>query len=277
MTSPKVSVIIPTYNRGYIIDRAIESVQTQSYQNIELIVIDDGSTDNTQDILSKYDLISLKTKNSGVSAARNIGIEISSGDYICFLDSDDEWLSSKVEKQIDFLSQNDQFKWVHSDEIWIRNGKRVNQMKKHKKGGGDQFIPSLSLCLISPSTVMLHKSLLYIVKFDENYTVCEDYDLWLRLLLDNPIGFIDEPLINKYGGHEDQLSRRFFAMDFWRVQTLSNLLEKLEGERLEKCCQIGLQKCQVLIKGYRKHNNLENLDFIISQERLFQEHLQRLP
>lgn len=277
MISPKVSVIIPTHNRAYIIERAIKSVKSQSYENIELIVVDDGSDDQTQEILSQYELINLKQKNLGVSAARNAGIEICSGELICFLDSDDEWLDNKLEEQVQFLQQNPEYKWVHSDEIWIRNGKRVNQMKKHQKGGGDQFLPSLSLCLVSPSTVMLDRSLLDIHKFDEEYTVCEDYDLWLRLLIEHSIGYIDKPLIKKYGGHDDQLSRRFFAMDYWRVRTLARLLDRLDGERLQKSCEVGLQKCQVLINGYKKHNNLENLEFIISQERLFQEHLQRLP
>ena len=282
MSSPLISVIIPTYNRGYILGRAIDSVLAQTYKHFELIIVDDGSTDNTQEILESYKLansevIILNQENAGVSASRNRAIEMARGEYICFLDSDDEWLPYKLEEQVAFLKINPEYLWVHADEIWIRNGKRVNQMKKHKKGGGDQFLPSLHLCLVSPSTVMIHRNLLEKEKFKEDFIVCEDYDLWLRLLLDHPIGFIEKPLINKYGGHEDQLSRRYFAMDYWRVRSLASLLPRLYEQRLLEACEVGLKKSQILLAGYLKHQNTQHLSFIETQARLFQEHLQRHP
>lgn len=279
MNSPLVSVIIPTYNRGYIIERAIKSVLSQSYKNFELIVVDDGSTDDTKFRLENYPMKYLHQENRGVSHARNRGLEVANGEYICFLDSDDEWLESKLDKQVRFFIDNPNMKWVHTEEIWIRNGKRVNQMKKHQKSGGDQFIPSLNLCLIGASTVMMQKEVLVEQKgFNKDYIVCEDYDLWLRLLLSYEVGFIEKPLIHKYGGHEDQLSLKYFAMDYWRVRTLSELLgSELSEQRLRAVCEVGARKAKRLIQGYRKHNNLEHLDFIERQLYLFQEHLQRLP
>lgn len=266
MNSPLVSVIIPTYNRWPVLKRAVESVLNQSFKDFELIVVDDGSTDETAGELKENSHLQyFFQENKGVSAARNLGVKKSQGKYISFLDSDDEWLSHKLEKQMAFLKTRPDFRWVHGEEIWIRNGVRVNPMKKHQKGGGDQFSRSLSLCLISPSTVLMEKSLFWEnAGFDEAYPVCEDYDLWLKMLRKNPIGFVKTPLIYKYGGHEDQLSRKFFAMDFWRVKTLVQLLTKqdLKKEQQEELVQVALKKCSILIKGYKKHQNLTNLETV---------------
>ena len=212
--NPLISVVIPTFNRRTFLERAIESVEKQVYKNFEIIVVDDGSTDETSSFLklSQHKSIHL-TQNSGVSYARNKGVESAQGDYICFLDSDDYWLPHKLQLQTELINK-DKLRWGHGEEIWVRNGVRVNQKLKHKKGGGDQFIPSLSLCLISPSTVMIEKELfLEHGGFGEKFTVCEDYDLWLRLLIDNPVSFVDTPVIEKHAGHADQLSYKYFAMD----------------------------------------------------------------
>lgn len=260
---PKISVVIPTFNRAETIERAIDSVLNQTYNNFELLVVDDGSTDETEDIISNYpDIKYLKQENSGVASARNLGIKNSTGDYIAFLDSDDEWIPDKLLKQINFFDAHPEFEWVHSNEIWIRLGSELKQLKKHRKGGGDQFIPSLDLCLISPSCVLIKKEILSNTLFREDFEVCEDYDLWLRLLLNFPIGFIEEPLVHKYGGHADQLSTKFFAMDSYRIKTIHWILTNanIKGERLESAQEVFNQKHSVLLKGAIKHNNKKLLE-----------------
>ncbi len=264
--SPLVSVIIPTFNRSYVIAKAINSVLNQQYKNIELIVIDDGSVDQTNELMrSDFSNIHyIKTDNNGVSAARNLGVTHANGKYIAFLDSDDEWMPKKVEKQVDFLESGN-LRWVHGEERWIRNGVRVNQKKIHQKAGGDIFNRSLHLCLISPSTVMMEKKL-FIESggFDEGFIVCEDFDLWLRLLINHEIGFISDELICKYGGHEDQLSAKFKAMDEYRIMAYEKLVQmkQLGPTRLNELKKVALRKCDILIVGYTKHGHIEKADNI---------------
>ncbi len=227
-----VSVIVPVYNREKELERALNSIFNQTYPFYEVIVIDDGSKLNLKKIITKFDqnkIVYLKNQeNRGVSFSRNRGIKESNGDLIAFLDSDDEWKKDKLEKQINYMKETG-YRVVHTEEIWIRNGVRVNPKKRHKKNGGDIFIPSLELCLMSPSSIILKREIFDIYGlFDENLAVCEDYDLWLRITSKENVGFIEEPLIIKYGGHKDQLSRKYEAMDRFRVQSLLNLLINCE-------------------------------------------------
>jgi glycosyltransferase involved in cell wall biosynthesis len=266
MTDGLVSVIIPTFNRAAFIERCVNSVINQTYPSIEIIVIDDGSTDQTVDILKQFPKVKvIFQENLGVSCARNIGIKNSNGEFVALLDSDDEWLPEKIAKQINLLNKNPSLMWVHSNEEWIRDGQRVKQLNKHKKGGGDQFIRSLDLCVISPSCCILKRSLFdKHGLFNEDYTVCEDYDLWLRLGSIYEIGFIDEVLTIKYGGHEDQLSMMYFAMDYWRIKSLNWVLRnrKLTEDKRLKTINVLIKKSERLLKGYRKHNNLINVSEI---------------
>jgi glycosyltransferase involved in cell wall biosynthesis len=264
------SVIIPTYNRKEVLKRAIDSVLAQTFSGFEVIVVDDGSQDDTGDLLKEsYPNVQyFKIENQGVSAARNFGVSKARGKFLAFLDSDDEWLPKKLEKQFEYISEKPETKLIHSNEIWIRNGKRVNQMKKHVKQGGDFFHRALELCLISPSAVVIEKQFFEKHEgFDVSFEVCEDYDLWLRMKSDPAIGEIayhEEPLIKKYGGHEDQLSRKYFAMDFWRVRSMYRLLQTVElsGDRKKALLDVLIKKCEILIAGYQKHNNLENVPMV---------------
>lgn len=252
-----ISVIIPVYNRAIELERALKSVFSQTYKDFEVIVVDDGSTDDSSLVASKFNVKLIKQENLGVSAARNRAIENSKGEYIAFLDSDDEWLPTKLEAQIEYKSA-----CVHTEEIWVRNGRRVNQMRKHQKGGGDQFIPSLELCLISPSSVMIRRDVFEKTGlFREDFPVCEDYDLWLKLTSLYEIDFIQEPQIIKYGGHEDQLSRKFKAMDYWRVKSLIWILDnrELSWDRNEALMAVLKTKTDILIKGYSKHGHIDNV------------------
>lgn len=268
---PCVSVIVPTYNRASVLKRAVESVLSQSFCDWELIVVDDGSTDNTQDLLKSYVNHSkvrfFKTKNKGVSAARNLGVRQALGSWIAFLDSDDQWLPEKLEKQVNYSKKHRDISIVHGDEVWIRQGVRVNPMKKHQKSGGDIFAQALKLCCISPSAVFIKKNLFDKVGgFKENFPVCEDYDLWLRITGHYPVGYIDDFLIKKYGGHRDQLSSQYKAMDYWRVLSLSDCLSsvRLSPEKRRQAKSELRRKGDILLKGYRKHENLENFDRIFA-------------
>jgi glycosyltransferase involved in cell wall biosynthesis len=262
------SVIIPTYNRAHTIERAIESVLNQTFKDFELIVVDDGSTDKTLALLKKYDgKIKLFTQNNqGVSATRNFAVEHANGSWLAFLDSDDEWLSHKLQLQFDFIQQNNNYPLVHGEEIWIRNGTRVNPKKKHQKGGGDQFLASLKLCAISPSVAVIKKDIfLELGGFREDFPACEDYDLWLKLTSLYEVGFIDNPLVKKYGGHGDQLSQKFKAMDYWRVKSIAWVLENrnLSYEKKDHAVKVLKKKAKILLQGYQKHQNLEHYEEVL--------------
>ena len=257
-SQPDISVIIPAFNRAHTLPRALDSVLSQTLKPREIIVVDDGSTDETNAVLADYPgLCIISQDNRGVSAARNMGIKKAGGEWLAFLDSDDEWLKEKLEKQWDAICIDDKL-ICHTEEIWIRNGQRVNPMKKHKKFGGIIYERCLPLCVISPSSVMIHRSVFEDVGvFDESLEVCEDYDLWLRICAKYSILFIDEPLIVKYGGHEDQLSRKHWGMDRFRVKALEKMMAfgALNDEDEKATVNMILQKCGIIINGMKKRGN----------------------
>ncbi len=264
----KVSVIIPVYNRTIELTRAVESVLLQSYKDYELIVVDDHSTANIESAITAalptqnpYRL--LKTEGKGVSAARNTGIRAAQGDFIAFLDSDDEWLPTKLEKQMEFLKAHPELSIVHTNETWLRNKQPAKQSAKHKKCGGDIFINCTKLCVVAPSTVMLRKSLLdRLGLFDESFVVCEDFDLWLRITARESIGFSQEALTIKHGGHADQLSLQHHSMDLWRLRALVKHInnETLDGSKQTALKESMIEKAEILLKGFQKHTNYVHLE-----------------
>ena len=186
------------------------------------------------------------------------GIKQGHAEWIAFLDSDDEWLPQKLEKQIEYLHQNPQYEFVHCNEIWKKNGKILPQKKKHKKGGGRIFIPSVKICCISPSAVLLKRGLLEKVGlFQEDFPVCEDYELWLRITAGYEVGFLDKPLLIKHGGHPDQLSKKYLGMDYWRIKALLPFLKHktLSEKEREVLKQTLIHKLSIFLKGCKKHNN----------------------
>jgi glycosyltransferase involved in cell wall biosynthesis len=213
-----------------MLKEAVESVLSQDVEDVELIVVDDGSTDRTAEEVIKYGgrvKLLQHEENRGVSAARNTGIHYARGKYIGFLDSDDLWVKGKLKIQVTFLDENPHYPLCYTDEIWIRRGKRVNPMLKHAKYSGWIFEKCLPLCTISPSSVMMKKTLFTKVGlFDEALPVCEDYDLWLRVSARFPIFFVNKKLIIKRGGHPDQLSNRSWGNDRYRVIALEKLLSE---------------------------------------------------
>ena len=264
---PTVSVVIPTYNRGWILKEAIDSVLSQNCEGFELIVVDDGSTDNTQEILYSYrdKIKGIRQKNKGVSAARNKGIVSSSGTYIAFLDSDDLWLPGKLETQLEFFRNNPDALICQTEEIWVRNGRRVNPGKRHKKVSGFFFEKSLELCIVSPSAVMIRRDLFNTSGlFDETLPACEDYDIWLRINCRYPIHLIDTPFIVKRGGHKDQLSR-MHSLDKYRIRSIKKLLEGdlLSEDQRKLAIKAMTGKCLVYAEGCRKRGRKdEALDYM---------------
>ena len=260
-----ISVIIPTWNREKLVTRALDSVFTQSHPPDEVIVVDDGSTDNTCNVVSEHypKVKLLQQENKGVSAARNSGIQSAAGDWICLLDSDDTWQPEKLEKQCHALTAQPDFLLCHTDEIWIRNGKRVKQMEKHKKQGGYIFQQCLPLCVISPSSVMILRKLFNdIGLFDESMPACEDYDLWLRICARYPVLYLEDELINKYGGHEDQLSQQHWGMDRFRINALEKIIANSGLQAADRAAAIDmiLHKIDIYLAGAKKHGNTENVN-----------------
>jgi glycosyltransferase involved in cell wall biosynthesis len=253
---PLVSVIIPTYNRGWIVREAIDSVLAQDFENFELIVVDDGSTDDTPRLLDGYgrDITVICQTNSGVSAARNRGIAAAAGSLIAFLDSDDLWLPGKLSRQVAFFETHSEALINQTEELWVRNGVRVNPGRRHRKSSGMIFERSLALCLVSPSAVMITKSLLDTVGgFDESLPACEDYDLWLRISCRYPVYLIDTPLIVKRGGHADQLSKAA-GLDRHRIRALCKIIDdgRLSASQRREATQVLEKKCSIYAAGCRR-------------------------
>ena len=253
-----VSVIIPTFNRAVKTARAISSVLYQRFTDHEIIVVDDGSTDDTKRVLKQFKnriRCVVHTANRGVSAARNTGIEASTAPLIAFLDSDDYWLPDKLSIQAAFFNKNPNAMICQTEETWIRNGRHANPGKRHLKPSGDIFEPSLVLCLISPSAVMLKRALLDEVGvFDEGLPACEDYDLWLRISCRHPVFLIRQSLVIKEGGHPDQLSARFTGMDRFRIKALEKLLQESplrESQKKTALTELS-RKCQIYGTGCLK-------------------------
>ncbi len=258
-----VSVIIPTFNRALKVARAVASVLYQRYTDYEIVVVDDGSDDNTLRSLKQFGKKIKKivhSENRGVSAARNTGIQNTDSPFIAFLDSDDYWLPGKLEMQMDFFSREPEAVICQTEEIWIRNGRFANPAKKHQKPSGDLFNSSLKLCLISPSAVMIKRVLLEkIGLFDESLPACEDYDLWLRISCGYPVHLIKEWHVVKEGGHSDQLSSQYKGMDRFRIKAIVKLLKSgaLNLEQSDAAMAELSRKCTIYGKGCLKRKKME--------------------
>lgn len=269
-----VAVIIPTCNRVSTLGRALDSVYAQTLLADEVCVVDDGSDDASDEFIRRNfpQVNYLYQENRGVSSARNAGVGATHSNWLAFLDSDDEWLPQKLEQQMDALRQNPEYRLVHCDEYWIRRGVKVNQMDKHQKTGGDIFQRCLPLCVISPSAVMLQRSLLEeLGGFDETLPACEDYDLWLRVCCHYPVLYVEQALLNKYGGHDDQLSHQHWGMDRFRVQSLHKLLcsSILDEQQAQQAKSMLIEKSEILKNGAVKRDNEETASFY---QRLIEEY-----
>lgn len=260
---PTVSVVIASYNRASLLKEAIDSVLTQDFDDFELIVVDDGSTDDTPELLRSYaNICVVRQDRRGVSAARNAGVRRASGEFLAFLDSDDLWLAEKLSAQIAFFKTHPRAVICQTEEIWIRRGVRVNPRRRHRKYSGMIFERSVELCLVSPSAVMLERSLLDKVgRFDESLPACEDYDLWLRIACRFPIHLITTPLVIKRGGHPDQLSR-VPGLERFRIYALKKVLENppegglTQSQRMAAVEALS-NKCAIYARGCLKRGHVD--------------------
>lgn len=261
-----ISVVIPTWNRRAWVAEAVGSVLAQEEvpgAKLEVWVVDDGSTDHTAEALQEQfgQRISLLRwqENRGVAAARNAGVSASRGEWIAFLDSDDLWLPAKLRRQWAFTRERG-YRITQTEELWQRNGKRVNPRAYHRKPDGELFFPSLDRCLVSPSAVLLHRTLWEESGgFDEGLPACEDYDLWLRIARRHAVGLCPEPLVIKRGGHADQLSRRFWGMDRFRLAALLRLLAEggLSAAQVRAVVETIERKAGILANGAEKRGRAD--------------------
>ncbi len=285
VSSPPISVIIPTFNRARLLSGAIASVLSQPYPSFELIVVDDGSRDRTRRVVEGWQrrlaqpgpgsplnrscrLRYFYQQNQGPAAARNLGIRRARYDLLAFLDCDDRFRPGKMAIQAAAMAAAPELPLSHTEEIWLRRGEHLNQKKRHRKAGGELFARSLELCLIGMSTVILRRALLEKVGyFDETLPCCEDYELWLRVSSRFPVLFVDQPLTEKHGGRPDQLSVRHRAgMDRFRIRALEKLLAagELTAEQLQLARRELARKCRIYGWGCLKHGRPEEAAHYLS-------------
>jgi len=262
MPSPFFSIIIPTFNRRDFLHKAISTVIAQTFQDWELVVVDDGSTDNTEQMVRAFEdprIHFIFQSNHGVAHARNQGLKVAKGQWVAFLDSDDWWLPQKLNVFAQNIDHNPDIKIFHSEETWFRQGELLNQKSKHQKPDGWVYLNALPLCCISISTAVIHNSVLEQVgHFDESLPACEDYDFWLRATHTFEVKLIPEYLTEKEGGREDQLSSQP-GLDQYRVQALAKMLrsgalapEEFEATRKELC-----KKARVFVNGAQKRGRVQ--------------------
>lgn len=257
----EVTVVIPTHNRKSLLPRALDSVIAQSLKPLEILVIDDGSSDDTcLSLAHKFPAVTwISQSNHGVSHARNTGVRMACGQWIAFLDSDDMWDPDKLDKQNEFLRKSPDLRFCHTGENWIRNDKAVSPPAYLDKSNHYILEKSLHRCIICPSSVVMHKNIFSEVGyFDESMPVCEDYDLWLRILVQYNVGLLDQKLVTKYGGHSDQLSKKYWGMDRFRIQTLQKLLNHsiLTPTQKSSVLRVLIEKLEILAKGYTNRKKL---------------------
>ena len=256
---PQISVVIPTFNRAKLLKKAIESVLLQSLRDFELIIVDDGSTDETSKVISRIDgkIIYIKQDNLGPSSARNRGIKEAKGEFIAFLDSDDSWSKDKLSVQLAQMRNNPEYPISHTQEDWYKKDKLFKQKPKHAKSGGYIFNTCLRLCVVGMSTVLIREKLFDLVGlFDTTLPCCEDYDFWLRTSIKYPFLLINEPLTIKNGGRCDQLSSIYAqGMDKFRIKSIMNILKNVDLGEVQQDLAIAefKKKCRIYGNGCIKY------------------------
>ncbi|MCS6983512.1 MAG: glycosyltransferase family 2 protein [Leptospiraceae bacterium] len=275
-----VDVVIPTYKRPHLTQEAAKSVLEQTCAELKLYIVEDGDFSFSQDPASRPILddprvvvVRLSTQK-GVAFCRNFGASLGNSPYLAFLDSDDLWLPRKLELQLEYFDKHSDIHYQHCEELWLKNNAQIFPKKRHKKQGGFFLQRAFVLCLISPSAVIFRRPFWEKYGwFCSSFPVAEDYELWLRLNLYFPVGFIPEPLVIKRSGPWPQLSSRI-EIDRYRVLALHRLL-RLEGKKaalaphLDSLIQEALRKCDILIKGAQKHNKPQRLAQYQSWRRVF--------
>jgi glycosyltransferase involved in cell wall biosynthesis len=256
---PFFSVIIPTFNRRDFLEKAARSVLSQTCGDFELIIVDDGSTDGTQDLIGSFNDSRLKyvfQSNRGVSSARNRALEMARGRFMAFLDSDDRWKPEKLERSLWHIEHSPKISVFHTNEVWYRKGRLLAQKKKHAKPSGHVYEKALALCCISISTAVVEKSVLEETgRFDESLEACEDYDLWLRITNRYEVRLIPEELTIKDGGRPDQLSSKVWGLDRFRIKALEKMLHSGSLQEKHRAATVMelRKKCGIFSAGCKKH------------------------
>jgi len=262
-TQPFFSIIIPTFNRKPLLKIAVDSAFNQTFTDFEIIVIDDGSSDDTSEMIRSYEdkrLTFLTQSNHGVAHARNRGLEKASGKFIAFLDSDDRWTKEKLEKTAEYIAQFPSIGIFHTEETWYRRGKFLSHKEKHKKPSGYVYKKALPLCCISISTAVIKKEVFEDVgTFDESLEACEDYDFWLRAASQYEVKLIPEELTLKDGGRSDQLSSIVWGLDRFRIKALEKMIlsKSLKEDDHIATVKEFEKKCKIFVKGCEKRDKLE--------------------
>ena len=255
-SSTRISVIIPTYNRLPFLKEAVASVRFQEYSNFELIVVDDGSTDGTTAWLRDQGIKTKKIFHSGKPGnVRNIGTEMATGSLLAFLDSDDLWKPDKLMHQSEYLATQPDVRLCHTRETWLRGDNEISQSGQKHRRSGWVFADALTKCIIGPSTTLLEKSLFVESGgFDPELEIAEDYDLWLRICSRYPVGYIDQPLVVKRGGHPDQLSEKYGQIEIFRIRSLARNIEQdwFSGTHLIMARRELARKCRIYAAGCEK-------------------------
>ncbi|MFQ5952455.1 MAG: glycosyltransferase [Candidatus Omnitrophota bacterium] len=266
-TQPFFSVIIPTFDRKAFLEKAVNSVLEQSFKDIKLIIIDDGSTDGTGQLISKYEderITYAYQDNQGVANARNKGLALSTGKFIAFLDSDDYWVPEKLSTAAEYIKRFPDIQIFHTEEVWYKKGKLLPQKERHKKPTGFVYKNALPLCCISISTAVINRGVFDAVgTFDEELEACEDYDFWLRATQQYEVKLIPEYLTIKDGGRPDQLSSSVWALDRFRIRALEKMLlsGQLKREEHEKTLKELKKKCAIFSVGAEKKGKTEKAEF----------------
>jgi len=279
---PLVSVIIPVYNRRKLLADAVRSVLMQSFGDLELIVVDDGSDDGTVRSLASLSsdprIRLLTPPRSGMAGAvRNRGAAAARGRWLAFLDSDDIWLPEKLSQQFSLLREQGSLgrhpRIIHGCEVWLRDDRIISQKGQRHRREGDIFSNALTKCIIGPSSVMMERQL-YLESggFREDLEIAEDYEFWLRITALEPVAWLSKDCIIKRAGSWPQLSEKYGQIEKFRIQGLLRLVKdswfaghRRAGEndgdaallRQHQAEQTLAGKCRIYAAGCRKRGRLE--------------------
>ena len=276
----KVSVIVLTYNRAHMVSEAIDSILNQTFKDFELIVVDNESVDNTEEVIKSYTderIRYFRHQNNGLVAVnRNYGISKANGEYIAFCDDDDLWMPEKLERQVKLLDLNKELGLVYSDSyIMDENGnlERDTSLSSSRLLRGNVFDKLFQSNFIPMLTVMIRREVLSKVGgFDPKYIIAQDYDLWLRIAEHYPIDFTEEPLA-KYRIHGGSVSRNrelainevFQLTEYW-LEKKANLERGFRGKAKQKQANLHIS---LMVYYFRNHQNQKAISESMNLIRLF--------
>lgn len=261
---PLVSVIIPTHNRVNLLKRAIQSVLDQSYRNLEIIIVDDVSKDNIRKVVDEFNDSRIRyirhDSNRGGSAARNTGIRAASGEYVAFLDDDDEWAPQKTEEQLKLLNQYDAV--VCSYSMDSDRGKSVASFPKAEIVDLNELRCGFRLGG-SASALMARMDVLKDIRFDESLPKCQDWDLYIQIAHKYRIGYLDKPLFRYDDGSHQRISNRVLSMTAPQLENELRFFKKHEKFFGKKWFRRHM--CKSLLYGIKnRENRFSYLGYVIN-------------